>query len=131
MNLGIRHIRTLNSRAEVPYWRTLMAPSADSEITALREEVSRLSKIISAQSARAYSDTRDRANEAYEAALPHARRALEQVKAEGSAVAEATREHPVGIGGVVILATALGMVVGYALGAATQSEPRSWWRDYF
>ena len=74
---------------------------------------------------------RDRANEAYEAALPHARRALDQVKAEGSAVAEATREHPVGIGGVVILATALGMMVGYALGAATQSEPRSWWRDYF
>lgn len=108
-----------------------MTPSADTEITALREEVSRLSKIISAQSARAYSDTRERAAEAYDAARPYARKAVEQVKAEGEAIAEVTREHPVGIGGVVILATALGMIVGYALGAATQPEPRSWWRDRF
>ena len=64
------------------------------DIAALQQEVSRLQKLISAQSAEAYYELRDRAGKAYDDAAPRAKRAVAQIKAESSAVADAAREHP-------------------------------------
>ncbi|KQS65300.1 hypothetical protein ASG39_08610 [Rhizobium sp. Leaf371] len=102
--------------------------SSNEDVRALRDEVARLTKIVSSQGARAYSDTRDKAAEAYEAAAPYAKKAVSQVKAEGRAVADVAREHPTGIASVVVLATAIGVAVGYILGSSSEPEPRSWWR---
>ncbi|MDO9415992.1 hypothetical protein [Pararhizobium sp.] len=107
-----------------------MADTINSDITALRAEVARLSKIISAQSAQAYSDVRDRAGDAYEVAVPQAKKAVAQVKAEGTAIAEVAREHPAAAGSVVIFAAAIGVGLGYLLGLSAQPEPvsRRYWR---
>lgn len=102
--------------------------SSSEDVSALRDEVARLTKIVSSQGARAYSDTRDKAAEAYDAAAPYAKKAVAQVKAESRAVADVAREHPTGIAGVVVLATAIGVAVGYILGSSSEPEPRSWWR---
>jgi hypothetical protein len=102
--------------------------SQNADVSALREEVARLSKIVSSQGARALNDTRDKATEAYEAAAPYARKAVSQARAEGRAVADVAREHPTGIAGIVILATAIGVAFGYVLGSSSEPEPRSWWR---
>ncbi|OLP53372.1 hypothetical protein BJF92_01010 [Rhizobium rhizosphaerae] len=102
----------------------------EQDINALRDEVARLSKIVSAQGAKAYSDTRAKAEEALEAAAPAARNAVRQVKAEGQAIAEVAREHPAATGSVLALTAALGLLVGYVIGAASQPQPSytKWWR---
>lgn len=104
-------------------------PTTKHDIESLRAEVARLSKIVSAQSARAYSDIRDRASNAVDAATPGARRAADVAKAEGSAIAQTAREHPTATGSVLLVAAALGFVVGYVLGAASQPDPprRRYW----
>ena len=53
----------------------MMAEPTNSDLESLRAEVARLSKIVSAQSARAYSDVRERASSVMEAATPIARKA--------------------------------------------------------
>ncbi|OJF94978.1 hypothetical protein [Pararhizobium antarcticum] len=106
-----------------------MAELINPDIKALREEVARLTKIVSAQGTKAYTDVRERAADAYDAAAPQARKAVAQVRAEGSAIAGVAREHPAAAGSVVFLAAAAGMLVGYLLGS--QSEPERspyWWR---
>ncbi|MDQ0318333.1 ElaB/YqjD/DUF883 family membrane-anchored ribosome-binding protein [Pararhizobium capsulatum DSM 1112] len=106
-----------------------MAIESTRDLDALREEVARLSKIVSAQSAEAYSDLRDRASSVADAAAPVARKAAAVAKAEGSAIAQTAREHPAAAGSVVFVAAAAGMVIGYILGAASQPEPprRRYW----
>lgn len=106
-----------------------MAETMKQDINALREEVARLTKIVSAQSAKAYTDVRERASDAYDAAAPQAKKAVAQVRAEGRAIAGVAREHPAAAGSVVFLAAAAGMVVGYLLGSQSQPEQsRYWWR---
>ncbi len=106
-----------------------MAEIINTDIKALREEVARLTKIVSAQGAKAYTDVRDKASDAYDAAAPQAKKAVAQVRAEGSAIAGVAREHPAAAGSVVFLAAAAGMLIGYILGSQSQPEPsRYWWR---
>ncbi|MCV9960416.1 hypothetical protein OIU34_00765 [Pararhizobium sp. BT-229] len=99
------------------------------DIEALRSEVARLSKIVSAQSARAYNDIRDRAANVVGAATPAARKAADVAKAEGSAIAQTAREHPTAAGSVLLVAAALGFAIGFVLGTALQPEPprRRYW----
>ncbi|KQT01793.1 MULTISPECIES: hypothetical protein [unclassified Rhizobium] len=99
------------------------------DIESLRAEVSRLTKIVTAQGAQAFSDVRHSAANVVDAATPAARRAAEVAKAEGSAIAQSAREHPAATGSVLLLATAIGVGIGYLLGAASQPEPprRRYW----
>ena len=97
-------------------------PTTKNDIEALRAEVARLSKMISAQSAQVYSDIRDRAANAVDAATPAARRAADVAKAEGSVIAQTAREHPAATGSVLVVAVAIGFMVGYVLGATSQPE---------
>jgi ElaB/YqjD/DUF883 family membrane-anchored ribosome-binding protein len=101
----------------------------ENEITSLRAEVARLTKIVSSQGAQAYSDVRGRAAQAVDAVGPAARKTVDAAKAEGGALAQTAREHPAAAGSVMVLAAALGMLVGYALGASSQPEPprRRYW----
>lgn len=103
--------------------------STENDLSALRAEVARLSKIVGAQSAQAYSDVRDRAASVVDAAAPAARKAADVASAEGTAIAQTAREHPAAAGGVVFVAAAIGMLVGYALGSTSQPEPprRRYW----
>ncbi len=93
------------------------------DMESLRAEVARLTKIVSAQGAQAYSDVRNRAADAVDAATPAARKAADVAKAEGRAIAETAREHPTATGSVLLVAAAIGLAVGYVLGAASQPEP--------
>lgn len=103
--------------------------TTENDINFLRTEVARLSKIIGAQSAQAYSDVRDRAANVVDAAAPAARKAANIAKAEGNAIAQTAREHPAAAGSVVFVAAAIGLLVGYAIGSASQPEPprRRYW----
>ena len=100
----------------------MAGPTTKNDIETLRSEIARLSKIISAQSARANGDVRDRAANAVDAATPAARKAADVAKAEGSAIAQTARAHPTATGSVLLVAAALGFVVGYVLGAASRPE---------
>lgn len=99
------------------------------EIDELRAEVSRLTKIVSAQGTQAYSDVKSRAADALSEVKPQARQAIKAAKAEGTAIADVAREHPTAAGTVVTLAALLGVAIGYALGASSQPEPprRRYW----
>lgn len=101
----------------------------NNDIAELRAEVTRLTKIVSAQGAQAYSDVKGRAADALQDAKPHARAVVAHAKAEGSAIAEAAREHPAAAGSVVVLAGLIGVAIGYVIGAASQPEPprRRYW----
>ncbi len=101
----------------------MAGPTTKNDIETLRSEVARLAKIINAQSAQAYSDIRDRVSNAADAATPAAQRAANVAKAEGSAIAQTAREHPTAAGSILLVAAAVGFVVGYVLGATSQPEP--------
>ncbi len=98
------------------------------DIAALQQEVSRLQKIISAQSADTYYELRDRAGKAYETAAPRARKAVAQIRAEGAAVADTAREHPAAATTALVAAGAVGFLLGYLLASSAQPEPRPWWQ---
>lgn len=99
------------------------------DIESLRAEVSRLTKIITAQGAQAFSDVRHGAANVVDAATPAARRVAEAAKAEGTAIAQSAREHPAAAGSVLLVAAAIGLGIGYILGVASQPEPprRRYW----
>lgn len=99
------------------------------DIESLRAEVSRLTKIVTAQGAQAFSDVRHSAANVVDAAAPTARKAAEVAKAEGAAIVQSAREHPAAASGALLLATAIGIGIGYILGAASQPEPtrRRYW----
>lgn len=101
----------------------MAGPTTKNDIETLRSEVARLAKIINAQSAQAYSDIRDRVSNAADAATPAARRAANVAKAEGSAITQTAREHPTAAGSALLVAAAVGFVVGYVLGATSHTEP--------
>ncbi|MBP1860403.1 hypothetical protein [Rhizobium herbae] len=103
--------------------------TTNNDIESLRTEVARLTKIVSAQGQQAYSDIRQRAANVVDAAAPTARKAANVAKAEGSAIAQTARDHPTAAGSVLLLAAAIGMAVGYVLGASSQPEPprRRYW----
>ena len=101
--------------------------SVSKDIAALQQEVSRLQKMISAQGAEAYYEVRDRAGKAYEDALPRAKSAVAQIRAEGVAAAGAAREHPAATTTALALAGAIGFLAGYLL-AGSQEPPRHWLR---
>lgn len=102
--------------------------SVSKDIAALQQEVSRLQKMISAQGAEAYYEVRDRAGKAYEDALPRAKSAVAQIRAEGAAVAGTAREHPAATTTALLVAGAIGFLAGYMLSGTSQPEPRHWWR---
>lgn len=104
-------------------------PTTNRDIESLRAEAARLTKIVSAQGAQAYSDVRSRAADVIDAATPTARKAADVAKAEGSAIVQTAREHPTAAGSVLLMAAAIGLAVGYLLGAASQPEPprRRYW----
>ncbi|KQV72732.1 hypothetical protein [Rhizobium sp. Root1220] len=101
--------------------------SVSKDITALQQEVSRLQKMVSAQGAEAYYEVRDRAGKVYEDALPRAKSAVAQIRAESAAAAGAAREHPAATTTALALAGAIGFLAGYLL-SGTQQPPRQWWR---
>ena len=95
-----------------------------SQISALRAEIAALQKDFGERGAEAYETMRDRAGNAMEAARPAVRSATKYVRREGAAVAEAAREHPAALSGVVLTAGIGGMVVGYLLGSLESEPPR-------
>ncbi len=101
--------------------------SVSKDIAALQQEVSRLQKMISAQGAEAYYEVRDRAGKAYEDALPRAKSAVAQIRAESAAAAGAAREHPAAATTALALVGAIGFLAGYLL-SGSQQPPRHWWR---
>ncbi|WP_438751957.1 hypothetical protein [Pararhizobium sp. O133] len=104
--------------------------TTNKEIESLRAEVSRLTKIVTAQGAQAFSDVRHGAANVVDAATPAAKKAAEVARAEGSAIAQTAREHPAATGSVLFVAAAIGLGIGYILGAASQPEPtirRRYW----
>ena len=108
-----------------------MAETTNGEIESLRAEVARLSKIISAQSAQAYSDVRGRASGVIDAAAPVAKKAANVARAEGSAIAQTAREHPAAAGSALTLALLVGGAIGFLLGAASRAEPEPLRRRYW
>lgn len=102
--------------------------SVSKDIAALQQEVSRMQKMISAQGAEAYYEVRDRAGKAYDDALPRAKNAVAQIRAEGAAVAGTAREHPAATTTALLVAGAIGFLAGYMLSGTSQPEPRHWWR---
>ncbi|TBD81855.1 hypothetical protein [Rhizobium ruizarguesonis] len=102
--------------------------SVSKDIAALQQEVSRLQKMISAQGAEAYYEVRGRAGKAYDEALPRAKNAVAQIRAEGVAAADAAREHPAATTTALVLAGAIGFLAGYLLSRSPQPQPRQWWR---
>jgi ElaB/YqjD/DUF883 family membrane-anchored ribosome-binding protein len=102
--------------------------SVSKDIASLQQEVSRLQKMISAQGAEAYYEVRDRAGKAYDDALPKAKNAVAQIRAEGVAVAGAAREHPAATTTALALVGALGFLAGYLLSGQQQPPQRNWWR---
>jgi ElaB/YqjD/DUF883 family membrane-anchored ribosome-binding protein len=102
--------------------------SVSKDIASLQQEVSRLQKMISAQGAEAYYEVRDRAGKAYDEALPKAKNAVAQVRAEGVAAAGAAREHPAAATTALALVGALGFLAGYLLSGQQQPPQRNWWR---
>lgn len=102
--------------------------SVSKDIAALQQEVSRLQKMISAQGTEAYYEVRDRAGKAYEDALPRAKNAVAQIRAEGKAAAGAAREHPAATTTALALVGALGFLAGYLLSGTQQPPQRNWWR---
>lgn len=108
-----------------------MAETTNSEIESLRAEVARLSKIVSAQGAQAYSDVRDRASGVIDAAAPVARKAASVARAEGSAIAQTARDHPAAAGSALTLALLVGGAIGFLLGAAARQEPEPPRRRYW
>lgn len=102
--------------------------SVSNDIAALQQEVSRLQKMISAQGAEAYYEVRDRAGKAYDDALPRAKNAVAQIRAEGAAVAGTAREHPAATTTALLVAGAIGFLAGYMLSGTSRPEPHRWWR---
>ncbi|MFB2553546.1 hypothetical protein [Ensifer soli] len=102
----------------------------ESQIAALRSDVARLQKQLSAQTADVYHDLRDRADSAVRSAMPGVKQAAGYVKSEGSALAETARQHPAGLSTVVALAGVVGLAVGFLLGASHQEPPPSRWRSW-
>ncbi len=100
--------------------------SVSKDIAALQQEVSRLQKMISAQGTEAYYEVRDRASKAYEDALPRAKGAVANIRAESVAAAGAAREHPAATTTALALAGAIGFLAGYLL-SGSQQPPRHWW----
>ncbi|MCW0001216.1 hypothetical protein OE766_23630 [Pararhizobium sp. YC-54] len=109
----------------------MMAEPTNRDLESLRAEVARLSKIVSAQSAHAYSDVRDRASGVIGAAAPVARKAASLARSEGSAIAQSAREHPAAAGSALTLALLIGGVLGFLLGAASRQEPEPPRRRYW
>jgi hypothetical protein len=108
-----------------------MAETTNSDIESLRAEVARLSKIVSAQSAQAYSDVRDRASSVIDAAAPAARKAANVARAEGSAIAQTAREHPAAAGSALTLALLVGGAIGFLLGSVSRQTPEPPRRRYW
>ncbi|WP_426230830.1 hypothetical protein [Pararhizobium sp. DWP3-4] len=108
-----------------------MAETTNNDIESLRAEVARLSKIVSAQSAQAYSDVRDRASSVLDAAAPVARKAVSAARTEGSAIAQTAREHPAAAGSALTFALLVGGAIGFLLGAASKQEPEPSRRRYW
>jgi ElaB/YqjD/DUF883 family membrane-anchored ribosome-binding protein len=102
--------------------------SVSKDIAALQQEVARLQKMISAQGAEAYYEVRDRAGKAYAEAVPRAKNAVAQIRAESVAAADAAREHPAATTTALVLVGAIGFLAGYLLSSAPQPQPRQWWR---
>jgi len=102
--------------------------SVSKDIAALQQEVSRLQKMISAQGTEAYYEVRDRAGKVYEDALPRAKNAVAQIRAEGKAAAGAAREHPAATTTALALVGALGFLAGYLVSSQQQPPQQSWWR---
>lgn len=109
----------------------MMAEPTNSDLESLRAEVARLSKIVSAQSAQAYSDVRERASSVMEAATPIARKAANVARSEGSAIAQTAREHPAAAGSALTVALLVGGAIGFLLGAASRQEPEPVRRRYW
>ena len=108
----------------------MMAETTNTDLESLRAEVARLSKIVSAQSAQAYSDVRDRASNVMDAAAPLAKKAASVARSEGNAIAQTAREHPAAAGSALTLAILLGGAIGFLLGAASR-EPEPVRRRYW
>ena len=103
--------------------------SVSKDIAALQQEVSRLQKMISAQGTEAYYEVRDRAGKVYEDAVPRAKNAVAQIRAEGKAAAGAAREHPAATTTALALVGALGFLAGYLVSSQQQPpQQQSWWR---
>ena len=103
--------------------------SVSKDIAALQRRCRGLQKMISAQGAEAYYEVRDRAGKAYDDALPRAKNAVAQIRAEGVAAAGAAREHPAATTTALVLAAAPSAFLPDICFAVSQHpQPRHWWR---
>lgn len=102
----------------------MAATDAQSQISALRAEITQLQKDLGEKGAEAYETMRDRAGNAMEAARPAVRSARKYVRNEGAAVAQAAREHPAALSSVVLAVGLAGVVLGYLIGSMANEPPR-------
>ncbi|URK86579.1 hypothetical protein LP421_19510 [Rhizobium sp. RCAM05350] len=109
----------------------MMAETTNRDIEALQGRSGTPYKIVSAQSAQAYSDVRDRASNVLDAAAPVARKAASVARTEGSAIAQTAREHPAAAGSALTVALLIGGAIGFLLGAASRQEPEPPRRRYW
>lgn len=105
-----------------------MATNTQSEIDALRSEIGKLQKELAAQGADVYEGARARTGRAARAVQPAVRSAGRYLRSEGTAVADAARNHPAALSGIVALAGLAGLAIGYLLAS---SEDRSYHRRYW
>ncbi|MFC3076218.1 hypothetical protein [Shinella pollutisoli] len=95
-----------------------------SQISALRDEISRIQQDLAERGGDAYESLRERAGDAVEAARPAVRSARRYVRAEGAAVAQTARDHPAGLSAVVMAAGLAGIAIGYLVGTLQNEPPR-------
>ncbi|MBD9374276.1 hypothetical protein IB238_16770 [Rhizobium sp. ARZ01] len=102
---------------------------AQAQIEALREEMAKLHEELAAQSAEVYEGISNRAGKAGRSMRAAARTGAGYVRSEGTAVADAAREHPAAVSTLVLTAGLAGVVIGYLLASAAEPPTRSrYWR---
>lgn len=102
---------------------------AQTQLASLREEIDRLRKDFGAQSATAIEEVQERAGRAGRSVRAAAKQGAGYVRSEGTAVADAAREHPAAVSTLVMVAGLAGIAIGYALASASEPAPRSrYWR---
>jgi hypothetical protein len=101
---------------------------AQTQVTALREEIDKLRRDLVARTSETYEGVRERASKAGQSVRTATREGAEYVRAEGAAVAEAAREHPAAASTLALTAGLAGFALGYFLASATEPPPRRYWR---
>jgi ElaB/YqjD/DUF883 family membrane-anchored ribosome-binding protein len=102
-----------------------MAKSVEDQIFELQDQVRELSRVIAAKA----GEARDEAAPMMDAAAGTVRSAARSVRHQGQQVVDTVRENPGAASSVAVTAGVIGLVVGYLVASASQSNgATSRWR---